>query len=85
MILSLLKLAEHWLYIKTVRAKWELECDIEKHIQDCETAIRRARLQNDDAAADRIRQQLLRSSAISVATISSAAPAAGANVHGSKS
>lgn len=64
MIGSLLRALEHWLSIQAIRARWELERDIEYHVQRCEDEIRRARVAGDDARADRVRQQLLRSSGI---------------------
>ena len=64
MIGSLIRALEHWLFIQAFRARWELERDIEYHVQRCEDEIRRARAAGDDARADRVRHQLLRSSGI---------------------
>ncbi len=64
MIGSILKLLEHWLCIQATRAQWELERDIEHYVQRCESDIRRLRANGDDATADRVRHQLLRSSGI---------------------
>ena len=64
MIFSFLRILEHWLSIKSIRARWELERDIERYIQRCEEEIRKARADGDDARADRVRHQLLRSSGI---------------------
>lgn len=64
MILSILRILEHWLCIKSIRARWELERDIEYYVQLCEEEIRKARADGDDARADRVRHKLLRSSGI---------------------
>jgi hypothetical protein len=64
MILSILRILEHWLQIQSIRARWELERDIEYYIQGCEEEIRKARRDGDDARADRVRHKLLRSSGI---------------------
>lgn len=64
MILSFLRILEHWLQIQSIRARWELERDIEYYIQGCEEEIRKARRDGDDARADRVRHKLLRSSGI---------------------
>lgn len=66
MILSLIRALEHWLVIKSIRARWELERDIEYYIQLCEDEIRKARMDGDDARADRVRHKLLRSSGIAL-------------------
>jgi hypothetical protein len=65
-ILSFLRILEHWLSIKSIRARWELERDIERYIQNCEEEIRRLRASGDNVAADRVRHQLLRSSGIAL-------------------
>lgn len=64
MIGSLIRALEHWLQIQAIRARWQLERDIEFYCQCCEEEIRKARADGDDARADRVRHQLLRSSGI---------------------
>lgn len=64
MISNLIRALEHWLSIAAIRARWELERDIEYYVQVCEEDIRRARAAGDDARADRVRHKLLRSSGI---------------------
>lgn len=66
MIGSLIRALEHWLSIAAIRAKWQLERDIEFYCQSCEDEIRKARAAGDDARADRVRHQLLRSSGIAL-------------------
>lgn len=66
MISSLIRALEHWLQIQAIRARWELERDIEYHVQRCESEIVRARRNGDEFYADRVRQQLLRSSGIAL-------------------
>lgn len=64
MIGSLIRALEHWLCIQAIRARWQLERDIEFYCRCCEDEIRKARASGDDARADRVRHQLLRSSGI---------------------
>jgi cysteinyl-tRNA synthetase len=65
-IVALVKALQYLLEIKAVRAHWELERDIEHYIARAQEEIIRARNTGDHARADRVRQQLLRSSGIAV-------------------
>lgn len=66
LLLNLLRILEHWLQIQAIRARWELQRDIEYSIERCEDEIQRARAAGNDALADRLRQRLLRSSGIAI-------------------
>jgi hypothetical protein len=65
-IVALVKALQYLLEIKAVRAHWELERDIEHYVTMYEDEINRARNMGDHSRADRVRQQLLRSSGIAV-------------------
>jgi DNA-binding FrmR family transcriptional regulator len=54
--------------IKAVRAKWELERDIEAYCDDVQNQILTARAAGDDARADVLRQRLISSSGIAVSS-----------------
>ena len=81
LLLSLLKLAEAYLGIKAVRAKWELERDIENYCDEVQNAILKARAAGDDARADILHQRLLSSSGISVSTQRDIEAGSGPDVH----
>jgi hypothetical protein len=83
LLLSLLKLAESYLGIKAVRAKWELERDIEKYCDEVQNEILKARVAGDDARADILRQRLISSSGISVSTQRNIEAGSGPDVHSS--
>ena len=79
MIGNLIRALEYWLSIAAIRAKWELERDIEYYIQVCEEDICKARASGDDARADRVRHKLLRSSGIVIPRQPDFATSAGAD------
>jgi len=81
LLLSLLKLAEAYLGIKAVRAKWELERDIENYCDEVQNEILKARAAGDDARADILHQRLLSSSGISVSTQRDIEAGSGPDVH----
>jgi hypothetical protein len=83
LLLSLLKLAESYLSIKAIRAKWELERDIENYCDDVQNEILKARAAGDDARADILHQRLLSSSGLSVSTQRDIEAVPGPNVHSS--
>ena len=83
LLLSLLKLAESYLAIKAIRAKWELERDIENHCDEVQNEILKARAAGDDARADILHQRLLSSSGISVSAQRNIEAVPGADVHSS--
>ena len=68
LLLSLLKAAESYLGIKAVRAKWELERDIENYCDAVQNQIIEARSAGDDIRADILHERLLSSSGLSVAS-----------------
>jgi len=74
LLLSLLKSLEAFLNIKSVRAKWELERDIENYCDEVQNQILRARSAGDDARADILHQRLLSSSGLSVSAQRNIAP-----------
>jgi hypothetical protein len=74
LLLSLLKSLEAFLNIKSVRAKWELERDIESYCDEVQNQILRARSAGDDARADILHQRLLSSSGLSVSAQRDIAP-----------
>jgi len=81
LVLSLLKSLEAFLSIKSVRAKWELERDIETYCDDVQNQILKARAAGDDARADILHQRLLSSSGISVSTQRDIEAGSGPDVH----
>lgn len=82
MISSLVKIFQYWLEIQAVRARWNLERDIEKYVQSVETEINEARKNGDHARADNLRHKLLRSSGVHLPSRPSAAPAPGTDTPG---
>jgi len=74
LLLSLLKIAESYLSIKAIRAKWELERDIETYCDEVQNQILKARADGDDARADVLHQRLLSSSGIDVSAQRDIAP-----------
>lgn len=69
LLLSLLKILESILAVAQIRAKWELERDIENYCDDLERRIETARdmqTPEGDRIADRLHDRLLRSSGIAV-------------------
>lgn len=77
LILSLLKILESYLSIRSIRAKWDLERDIERYCDDLEDQIEKARCAGTvagDQLADKLHDRLLRSSSIEVSQRRDPAP-----------
>lgn len=77
LLLSLLKILESYLSIRAIRAKWDLERDIERYCDDLEDQIEKARQSGTvagDQLADRLHDRLLRSSSIEVSQRRDPAP-----------
>ena len=83
LLLSILKSLEAFLNIKSVRAKWELERDIENYCDDVQNQILKARSAGDDGRADLLHQRLLSSSGLSVSAQRNIEAIPGADVHSS--
>lgn len=81
LILSLLKSLEAFLTIKSVRAKWELERDIETYCDDVQNQILKSRAAGDDARADILHQRLLSSSGLNVSAQRDIEATSGPDVH----
>lgn len=77
LVLSLLKILESYLSIRAIRARWELERDIERYCDDLEDQIEKARQSGTvagDRLADKLHDRLLRSSGIEVSQRRDPAP-----------
>ena len=77
LVLSLLKILESYLSIRATRARWDLERDIERHCDDLEDQIEKARRAGTvagDQLADKLHDRLLRSSGIEVSQRRDPAP-----------
>ena len=66
MIVPLIKAVQYLLELKAVRARWDLEREIENYVQHIENLIAAKRDAGDHAGADLLRHQLLRSSSIAI-------------------
>jgi len=66
MILGLVKCLQYLLELKAIRARWNLEREIELYIERIEKLIDEKRIKGDHAGADLLRHQLLRSSSIAI-------------------
>lgn len=66
MIVSLVKALQYLLEIRAIRARWDLEREIELYVEHIETLIAEKRDAGDHAGADLLRHKLLRSSAIAL-------------------
>jgi hypothetical protein len=66
MILGLVKCLQYLLELKAIRARWDLEREIELYIERIEKLIDEKRIEGDHAGADLLRHQLLRSSSIAI-------------------
>lgn len=66
MIVSLIKALQYFLELKAVRARWDLEREIELYVEHLEELIAEKRNAGDHAGADLLRHRLLRSSAIAI-------------------
>jgi len=65
-IVPLIKAVQYLLELKAVRARWDLEREIENYVQHVENLIAAKRDAGDHAGADLLRHQLLRSSSITI-------------------
>ena len=66
MIVPLIKALQYLLEIRAVRARWDLEREIELYVEHLEELIADKRDAGDDAGADLLRHKLLRSSGIAI-------------------
>ena len=66
MIVPLIKAVQYLLELKAVRARWDLEREIENYVQHVENLIAAKRDAGDHAGADLLRHQLLRSSGVAI-------------------
>lgn len=66
MIVPLVKALQYLLELKAVRARWDLEREIDLYVEHIETLIDEKRIEGDHAGADLLRHKLLRSSAIAI-------------------
>jgi hypothetical protein len=65
-IVPLIKAVQYLLELKAVRARWDLEREIENYVQHVENLIAAKRDAGDHAGADLLRHQLLRSSGVAI-------------------
>jgi hypothetical protein len=65
-ILPLIKALQYLLELKAVRARWDLEREIELYVEHIEKLIAQKRDAGDHAGADDLRHQLLRSSGVAI-------------------
>lgn len=66
MIVPLIKAVQYLLELKAVRARWDLEREIENYVQHVENLIAAKRDAGDHAGADLLRHKLLRSSSVAI-------------------
>jgi hypothetical protein len=66
LLLSLLKLLEGYYSLKNLRARWELERDIQDYCDDIQNQILKARAIGDDARADVLHERFLSSSGLAI-------------------
>ena len=66
MIVPLIKALQYFLELKAVRARWDLEREIEFYVEHIEKLIDEKRIEGDHAGADLLRHKLLRSSSIAI-------------------
>ena len=84
LLLSLLRTVEAYFGIKAVRAKWELERDIENYCDGVQNEILKARAAGDDIRADILHERLLSSSGLSVASQRDIEIASRSDLYGNK-
>ena len=82
MIVPLIKAAQYLLELKAVRARWDLEREIENYVQHVENLISAKRDTGDHAGADLLRHQLLRSSSVAIPKQPDSAVEIGGTVRG---
>ena len=66
MIVPLIKALQYLLELRAVRARWDLEREIDLYVEHIETLIDEKRIEGDHAGADLLRHKLLRSSSIAI-------------------
>ena len=66
MIVPLVKAVQYLLELRAVRARWDLEREIDLYVEHIENLIDEKRIEGDHAGADLLRHKLLRSSAIAI-------------------
>lgn len=66
MIVPLIKALQYLLEIRAIRARWDLEREIDLYVEHIETLIDEKRIEGDHAGADLLRHKLLRSSSIAL-------------------
>lgn len=82
MIVPLIKAVQYLLEIRAVRARWDLEREIENYVQHVENLIAAKRNAGDHAGADLLRHQLLRSSSVAIPKQPDSATEIGGTVRG---
>jgi len=65
-IVPLVKALQYLLEIRAIRARWDLEREIELYVEHIEQLINEKRIEGDHAGADLLRHKLLRSSSIAI-------------------
>jgi len=65
-IVPLIKALQYFLELKAVRARWDLEREIELYVEHLEELIADKRNAGDHAGADLLRHRLLRSSSVAI-------------------
>jgi hypothetical protein len=65
-IVPLVKALQYLLELRAVRARWDLEREIDLYVEHVEQLIDEKRIEGDHAGADLLRHKLLRSSAIAL-------------------
>lgn len=66
MIVPLVKALQYLLELRAVRARWDLEREIDLYVEHIENLIDEKRIEGDHAGADLLRHKLLRSSSIAI-------------------
>ena len=66
MIVPLVKALQYLLELRAVRARWDLEREIELYVEHLEELIAEKRDAGDHAGADLLRHRLLRSSSVAI-------------------
>ena len=82
MIVPLIKAVQYLLELKAVRARWDLEREIENYVQHIENLIAAKRDAGDHAGADLLRHKLLRSSSVAIPKQPDSAVEIGGTVRG---
>lgn len=83
MIVPLVKALQYLLEIRAIRARWDLEREIELYVEHIEQIIDEKRIEGDHAGADLLRHKLLRSSSVAIPKQPDSATEIGGTVRGS--